>query len=171
MIDIVGVPKWWRLFPTRAFWSWYCVQKLFRGMYFHTQLLKWKFLKTFSLKLWHFFKFHSFLRMFSLGHSKLISSFADFFFFSRKLRVRPKLRVAYILVVKSVAYILVANSKLRTAYNLVVKSKLRVAYILVAKSRLRVVYISVVESELVATYNKVMRLKLRVVYIMEVKLP
>ena len=103
----------------------------------------------------------------------LASPKCDFFFkfFSRKLRVRAKLRVAYILVVKSVAYILVANSKLRTAYNLVVKSKLRVAYILVAKSRLRVVYISVVESELVATYNKVMRLKLRVVYIMEVKLP
>ena len=81
----------------------------------------------------------------------MISRFAEilFFFklFSRKLRVRAKLRVAYILVVKSVAYILVA------------------------KSRLRVVYISVVESELVATYNKVMRLKLRVVYIMEVKLP
>ena len=64
-----------------------------------------------------------------------------FKFFSRKLRVRAKLRVAYILVVKS---------------------KLRVAYILVVNSKLRVAYISTMESDLAARYNKVMRLKLRV---------
>ena len=54
--------------------------------------------------------------------------------------MRPKLRVVYILVVKSklrVAYILAVKSKLRGAYILVVKSKLRVAY----NKKLRVGYI------------------------------
>ena len=44
--------------------------KHFQGMYFHPPLLTWKYLenswKFFFLKFCHFFKFYSFLRIFSL---------------------------------------------------------------------------------------------------------
>ena len=70
----------------------------------------------------------------------MISRFAEilffFKFFSRKLRVRYKLRVAYILVVEfklRIAYLLVVEFQLRVAYILVVEFKLRVAHILVVK--------------------------------------